>query len=109
MYVADSESTDKDGYGNNPGWKRGIRVGSAKDGSVVAFIPDPSPGTAVTSAAEGVAADAEGNILWRRSGPEGREEIREKVAFSVGSFRFRVTHQCKQRTDEPFHAGCLVL
>ena len=62
MYVADSESTDKDGYGHNPGWKRGIRIGSAKDGSVTAFIPDPSPGTGATSAAEGVAADANGNV-----------------------------------------------
>jgi sugar lactone lactonase YvrE len=70
IYVADSESTDKDGYGNNPGWKRGIRVGSAKDGSVAAFIPDPSPGTAVTSAAEGVAADADGNIYGAEVGPK---------------------------------------
>jgi sugar lactone lactonase YvrE len=70
MYVADSESTDKDGYGNNPGWKRGIRVGSAKDGSVIAFIPDPSPGTAVTSAAEGVVADADGNIYGAEVGPK---------------------------------------
>jgi sugar lactone lactonase YvrE len=70
IYVADSESTDKEGYGNNPGWKRGIRVGSAKDGSVIAFIPDPSPGTATTSAAEGVAADAEGNIYGAEVGPK---------------------------------------
>jgi DNA-binding beta-propeller fold protein YncE len=70
MYVTDSESTDKDGYGHNPGWKRGIRVGSAKDGSVMAFIPDPSPGTAVTSAAEGVAADADGNVYGAEVGPK---------------------------------------
>jgi len=70
IYVADSESTDKEGYGNNPGWKRGIRVGSAKDGSVAAFIPDPSPGTAVTSAAEGIAADADGNIYGAEVGPK---------------------------------------
>jgi len=70
IYVADSESTDKEGYGNNPGWKRGIRVGSAKDGTVTAFIPDPSPGTAVTSAAEGVAADAEGDIYGAEVGPK---------------------------------------
>jgi len=70
IYVADSESTDKDGYGNNPGWKRGIRVGSAKDGSVAAFIPDPSPGTATTTAAEGVAADADGNIYGAEVGPK---------------------------------------
>ena len=62
IYVADSESTDKDGYGHNPGWKRGIRVGSLRDGKVTAFIPDPSPGVGATSAAEGVAVDAQGNI-----------------------------------------------
>ena len=70
LYVTDSESTDKEGYGHNPGWKRGIRIGSARDGSVTAFIPDPSPGTAVTSAAEGVAADASGNIYGAEVGPK---------------------------------------
>jgi sugar lactone lactonase YvrE len=68
MYVADSESTDRDGYGHNPGWKRGIRVGSAKDGTVTAFIPDPSPGTGSTSAAEGVAVDAQGTIYGAEVG-----------------------------------------
>ncbi len=63
IYVADSESIDKNGYaGDNPGWKRGIRIGSAKDGTVVAFIPDPTPGLGATSAAEGVAADSKGVI-----------------------------------------------
>ena len=68
IYVADSESTEKEGYGHNPGWKRGIRIGSAKDGSVTAFIPDPSPGTAITSAAEGVAADSAGNVYGAEVG-----------------------------------------
>ena len=40
---------------NHDGWKRGIRVGSAKDGSVTALIPDPVEKTTGTSAAEGVA------------------------------------------------------
>jgi sugar lactone lactonase YvrE len=70
IYVTDSESTDKEGYGHNPGWKRGIRVGSAKDGTVTAFIPDPSPGTAITSAAEGVGVDAQGNIYGAEVGPK---------------------------------------
>jgi sugar lactone lactonase YvrE len=70
MYVTDSESTDKDGYGHNPGWKRGIRIGSARDGSVTGFIPDPSPGTAITSAAEGVAADPQGNVYGAEVGPK---------------------------------------
>ncbi len=70
MYVTDSESTDKEGYGHNPGWKRGIRIGSARDGSVTAFIPDPSPGTAITSAAEGVTADAQGTVYGAEVGPK---------------------------------------
>jgi DNA-binding beta-propeller fold protein YncE len=72
LYVADSESTDKQGYGYNPGWKRGIRIGSAKDGVVTAFIPDPLVPTGAalpgTSAAEGVAVDANGVIYGAEVG-----------------------------------------
>jgi len=67
MYVADSESTDQPGYGFNPGCKRGIRIGSARDGKVTAFIPDPDPKGA-TSAAEGVAVDRQGNIYGAEVG-----------------------------------------
>lgn len=70
MYVTDSESTDKDGYGHNPGFKRGIRIGSAKTGKVTAFIPDPSDGTAITSAAEGVAAAPDGTVYGAEVGPK---------------------------------------
>src|SRR5262245_16834329 len=37
IYVADSESNNT----QNPGFKRGLRIGSAKDGKVTALIPDP--------------------------------------------------------------------
>src|SRR6266571_2744623 len=40
IYVADSESESVSK--NHYGWKRGIRIGNVKDGSVTAFIPDPS-------------------------------------------------------------------
>ena len=88
LYGADSES----GSVNPPHdtWKRGIRIGSAKDGKVTAFIPDPShngvtfamvdgkivpkkadgskpPGG--TLAAEGVAVDSQGNIYGAEVGP----------------------------------------
>jgi DNA-binding beta-propeller fold protein YncE len=88
LYGADSES----GSVNPPHyqWKRGIRIGSARDGKVTGFIPDPShngltyemvdgkvvakmadgskpPGG--TLAAEGVAADAQGNIYGAEVGP----------------------------------------
>ena len=63
LYVGDSESIETGGYaGNNPGFKRGIRIGSAKDGTVTAFIPDSSPGTGATSGAEGVGADGKGTV-----------------------------------------------
>jgi DNA-binding beta-propeller fold protein YncE len=73
LYVTDSESTDKEGYGYNPGWKRGIRIGSAKDGVVTAFIPDPLVATGAlpaTSMSEGVAADADGVIYGAEVGPK---------------------------------------
>ncbi len=67
IYVADSESGSV-----NPAhgeWKRGIRIGSARDGSVTAFIPDPVTKSNDTSAAEGVAVDARGNIYGAEVGP----------------------------------------
>jgi sugar lactone lactonase YvrE len=68
LYGADSESNTK----RNPGWKRGIRVGSARDGKVTAFIPDPveNADASATSGAEGVTADAQGNIFGAEVGPK---------------------------------------
>ncbi len=68
MYVADSESTEKPGYGYNPGCMRGIRIGSARDGKVTAFIPDPAP-KGSSSAAEGVAVDHQGAVYGAEVGP----------------------------------------
>ena len=68
IYVADSESESVSK--NHDGWKRGIRVGSARDGAVTAFIPDPVEKAPSTSAAEGVAADAAGNIYGAEVGPK---------------------------------------
>jgi streptogramin lyase len=65
IYVADSESREgKPGYGYNPGCRRGIRIGSAKDGSVKYFVPDPAPygASADSTGAEGLAADSSSNI-----------------------------------------------
>jgi sugar lactone lactonase YvrE len=69
IYVADSESESV--ARNHDGWKRGIRIGSAKDGKVVAFIPDPVEKATGTSAAEGVAADRQGNVWGAEVGPRG--------------------------------------
>jgi sugar lactone lactonase YvrE len=62
LVVADSESGAAiDGtlppgrIVRNPGWKQGIRIGSAKDGSLKYFIDGTNP--------EGMAADDQGNIF----------------------------------------------
>ena len=65
LYVADSESHDgAPDYGYNPGCQRGIRIGSARDGVVRYFVPDPGPypPTTDSTSAEGVAVDGAGNI-----------------------------------------------
>lgn len=68
IYVADSESGSV-GNARQSKWKRGIRIGSTKDGTVTAFIPDPNEAATNTSAAEGVAVDAKGNIYGAEVGP----------------------------------------
>ena len=66
LIVSDSESNNRiggpddapEGGGNairNPGWKNGIRIGSAKDGSLKYFIEGTRP--------EGLAADELGNVF----------------------------------------------
>jgi DNA-binding beta-propeller fold protein YncE len=65
LYVADSESREGEpGYGYNPGCRRGIRIGSAKDGSVKYFVPDPVPypPAADSTGPEGVTADPAGTF-----------------------------------------------
>jgi sugar lactone lactonase YvrE len=57
LYSVDSQSDEM----TNPGVKRGIRIGSAKDGSVRAFIPDNSPNPQI-ALAEGVSADSSGAV-----------------------------------------------
>src|SRR5262245_46263246 len=76
IYVADSESESVSR--NHDGWKRGIRIGSAKDGSVKYFIPDPVEKTTGTSAAEGVAADAQGNVYGAEVGPRALKRYVKK-------------------------------
>src|SRR5687768_7359240 len=62
IYVADSESGPDTGAKELPGIKKGIRIGSARDGSVTAFIEDMESTRAEHSGAEGVGVDADGNV-----------------------------------------------
>jgi DNA-binding beta-propeller fold protein YncE len=70
LYAADSESNTT--WGMNRGYARGIYIGSAFDGWVSMHIPDPNqdPDNASTTAAEGVAVDADGNIYGAEVGPQ---------------------------------------
>jgi len=59
MYVLDSESGDD----RNPGMRRGVYIGSAKDGSLSAFIPGHAEvSEEYGTIGEGIAVDATGNI-----------------------------------------------
>lgn len=75
LYAADSESSET----SNPGgWKRGIRIGSARNGEVMLFIPDPELKPTGTSAAEGVAVDAEGNVYGAEVGPRALKRYEKR-------------------------------
>ena len=58
LYVADNQSDGK----NNPGVRRGIRIGSVNDGKIKALIPGLGINPETQSVAEGVAVDAMGNV-----------------------------------------------
>jgi sugar lactone lactonase YvrE len=80
IYVADSESNKSRKHSE---WKRGIRIGSARDGKVTAFIPDDNPNVdegplAGTSGPEGVAADALGNVYGAEVGQKGLKKYVRK-------------------------------
>src|SRR6202171_6455735 len=68
LYVSDSHSNST----VNPGYLRGITIGSAKDGSVKAFIPDPDLAEADVnriSGASGIVADDQGTVYAADVGP----------------------------------------
>jgi sugar lactone lactonase YvrE len=70
LYAIDSESDDN----YNPGWRKGLRVGSAKTGEVWFFVPEHvskrASGMGGNGAmGEGVTADAQGNVFAGEVGP----------------------------------------
>jgi len=70
LYAIDSESDDN----YNPGWRKGLRVGSARTGEVWYFVPEhvskqPSGMGGYGSMGEGVAVDAQGNVFAGEVGP----------------------------------------
>jgi sugar lactone lactonase YvrE len=82
IYVADSESRGGEpGYGYNPGARRGIRIGSARDGSVRYFIPDPSPypPASGSTSPEGLTVDAQGNIYGAEFTMDVKKYVRREA------------------------------
>jgi hypothetical protein len=69
LYVSDDQSTDQQGPQYNPNVKRGIRIGSVKDGKVTAFIPDPEVGGPESKSPEGLAVAKDGTIYGASNGP----------------------------------------
>jgi DNA-binding beta-propeller fold protein YncE len=62
IYVTDSESGPDSGAHELMGIKKGIRIGSARDGKVTAFIEDLESTAPDHSGAEGLGVDAQGNV-----------------------------------------------
>jgi sugar lactone lactonase YvrE len=60
LYVTDHQSDEK----TNPGVRKGMSIGSAKDGKVSVFIPDTDP----NPSQEGITADTKGNIYGSLTG-----------------------------------------
>jgi sugar lactone lactonase YvrE len=58
IYTSDSESTEK----VHPGWLRGIRIGSLKDGKVTMFIPPHKADSPDGAQGEAIAVDPAGNV-----------------------------------------------
>ena len=58
IYTSDSESTEK----VHPGWLRGIRIGSLKDGKVTMFIPAHNADNPEGAMGEAIAVDPAGNL-----------------------------------------------
>ena len=92
VYGADSES----GSVNPPhgAWMRGIRIGSAKDGKITAFIPDPSSvgetfsmvdGKPVMKKADGSAGRDRHAGRRRRGGGRRRQHLRRRSRTAEGA------------------------
>ena len=58
IYAADSESDAR----RHPGWLKGVRIGSLKDGKVTIFIPPHQTNSPDGAMGEGIALDAAGNL-----------------------------------------------
>jgi hypothetical protein len=82
LYAVDSESNAR----RNPGWKRGVYIGSVIDGWVTEFIPDPEGDidASGTSGGEGVAVDGNGDVYTAEVGPTTVRKYTRRVVPTGG-------------------------
>ncbi len=79
LFATDSESGSVNP--NRKNWKRGIRIGSLREGKnakVIALIPDSAVDPPNTSAGEGIAVDAAGNIYGAEVGQRALKKYVKK-------------------------------
>ena len=77
VYTSDSGSDSL----VNPGWKKGIRIGSARDGKVMFFIPPHANNIREGgTAAGGVAVDAAGNVFGAETPSGGLTKYVKRLA-----------------------------
>jgi sugar lactone lactonase YvrE len=79
LFASDSESGSVNL--NRKNWKRGIRIGSLREGpnaKVIALIPDSAVNPTNTSGGEGVAVDAAGNIYGAEVGQRALKKYVKK-------------------------------
>jgi sugar lactone lactonase YvrE len=70
LYTIDADTTAT----NHPGWSTGIRIGTAREDKVVAFIPPHKSANPWGAAGEGVLVDAEGTV-YEAPGPASRPVV----------------------------------
>jgi sugar lactone lactonase YvrE len=78
LYCTDSEST----AAVNRGFRRGLTIGSARDGTVTTFIPAPFSGGQAAGTrqwGESVAVDDDGNIFMGMNGTKGVERYERHI------------------------------
>ncbi len=79
LFATDSESGSVNP--NRKNWKRGVRIGSLREGpsaKVIALIPDSAVNPPNTSGGEGIAVDAAGNIYGAEVGQRGLKKYVKK-------------------------------
>ena len=79
IYVGNSRIAVRDpaAYAYNPGCEKGIRFGKLSDGKVLGLIPDQQP-MSVSSTAEGVGVDKDGNVFGAEVGPKDLKKYLKK-------------------------------